>query len=120
VDEALDARRRKSQSLPLLQEAENEPSDSLHTIESLLVRLVRQGDTSLRIQDVCLALLQDVLAKAHATHTISWEFLAVPHLRDEGIGPKELENRFMLQAGQAKDYAYGQAERIKQSQESPE
>lgn len=118
VDEALEARRKKSQSLPLIEESDNEFGDRLQRIESLLMRLVRQEDTSLRIQDVCIALLQDVLAEAHATHRISWEFVAVPRLRDEGIGGNELEHRFMLQVDQAKDYAYGLAERIKQSQES--
>jgi len=118
VDEALAARRKKSQSLPLIQESDNESGDRLHTMETLLMRLVRQGDTSLRVQDVCLALLQDVLAEAHATHRISWEFGAVPRLCDEGISVNEIERRFNLQADQAKDFAYGLAERIKQSQES--
>jgi hypothetical protein len=117
VDEALAARRKKGQSLPLIQELDNESGDRLHTIETLLMSLVGQGDTSLRIQDMCLALLQDVLAEAHATHRISWEFVVVPRLRDEGIGEDELEHRFVLQADQAKDYAYGLAERIKESQE---
>ena len=120
VDEALEARRKKSQSLPLTEESDNGSGGSLHTIESLLMRLVRQGDTSFRIQDVCLALLQDVLAEAHATHRISWEFMAVTRLRDEGMAVNELENRFMQQADQAKDYAYGLAEEIKRSQQSAE
>jgi hypothetical protein len=117
VDEALAARRKKNQSLPLIEESDHEFGDRFHTIESLLMRLVRQGDTSLRIQDVCLALLQDVLAEAHATHKISWDFVAAPRLRDEGIGVNELEHRFTQQADQAKGYAYGLAQRIKQSQE---
>src|ERR1041384_698963 len=56
VDEALDARRRKRQSAP----PPEQDSAGLRpeTIESLLMRLVRQGDVSLRIEDVCLALLQ--------------------------------------------------------------
>ena len=120
VDEALEARRKKSQSLPLTYESDTEFGDRLQTIESVLMRIVRQGDTSLRIQDVCLALLQDVLAEAHATNRISWEFGAVPRLRDEGIALSEIERRFKLQADQAKDFAYGLAEKIKQSQESAE
>jgi hypothetical protein len=117
VDEALAARRRKDQSLPLTEESDNAVGGSLQTIESLLLRLVRQGDISLRIQDVCLALLQDVLAEAHATHKISWEFGAVPRLRDEGIGVDELEHRFTLQTDQSRDYAYGLAEQLKNSQD---
>lgn len=55
VDEALDARWKKSQSAPVA-----EPDSTgvrSETIENLLMRLVRQGDVSLRIEDVCLALL---------------------------------------------------------------
>jgi hypothetical protein len=117
VDEALDARRKKSQSLPLTQKSDTEFDGRLQTIESLLMRLVRQGDTSLRIQDVCLALLQDVLAEAHATRRISWESLVIPQLREKGIDTKELERRFMQQVDQAKDFAYEVAERAKKSQE---
>src|ERR1044072_1963796 len=120
VDEALAARRQKSQSLPLIEESENESGDRLQTMETLLMRLVRQGDTSLRIQDVCLALLQDVLAEAHATHRISWEFGAAPRLRDEGIAANEIERKFKLQSDQAKNFAYGLAEQIKESQEAAE
>lgn len=120
VDEALAARRNKSQTLPLIDESDNEIGDRLQRIESLLMRLIGQEDISLRVQDVCLALLQDVLADAHATHRISWDFVAVPHLRDQGVSVNELEDRFTSQADQAKNYAYGLADRIKQSQELAE
>ena len=116
VDEALDARRKKSQSAPL-----NEKSDNgirLETIESLVMRLVRQGDVAFRIQDVCLALLQDVLAETYASHRLLWESLVVPQLRATGVDVNELESRFALAEDQAKDYAYGLAEQIKQSQET--
>lgn len=116
VDEALAARRKKSQSLPLDEESDNDFGGRLQAIESLLMRLVRRGDISFRIQDVCLALLQDVLAEAHATRRLSWQSLVMPQLRDQGVDANELEHRFMLQAEQAKDYAYGVAERIKDSQ----
>lgn len=82
------------------------------------MRLIRQGDVSLRIEDVCLALLQGVLAEAYATRRLLWESLVLPRLRDAGIDVNELERRFVLQVDQAKDYAYGEAERIKESQES--
>ena len=118
VDEALAARREKNESLPLIKESDHEFGDRLQTIEGLLMQLVRQGDTSFRIQDVCLALLQDALAETHATRRLSWDSFVVPELRREGVDANELEGRFMAQAEQAKDYAYGLAERIKQSQES--
>jgi hypothetical protein len=120
VDEALSARRKKIQSLPLIEELDKELGDRFHTIESLLIRLVRQGDTTFRIQDVCLALLQDLLAETHASRRLSWESLVVPELREKGVDANELESRFMAQAEQAKNFAYGLAQRIKQSQESTE
>jgi hypothetical protein len=87
-------------------------------IERLLMRLVREADISFRIEDVCLALLQDVLAEAYATRRLLWESLVLPQLRDAGIHVNELESRFVLETDRAKDYAYGEAERIKQSQET--
>jgi hypothetical protein len=120
VDEALEARRKKRLSVPLTEQSDLETGERLQTIENLLMRLVRQGDTSLRIQDVCLALQQDVLAEAHAALRVSWESLVMPQLREKGIDGNESEQRFMLQMDRAKDYAYGLAERIKQSQEAPE
>ena len=117
VDEALDARRKKIRSAPLTEESDH-AGVRLETIESLLIRLVRQGEISLRIEDVCLALLQDVLAEAYATRRLLWESLVLPQLRDAGIDSNELERRFVLKDNQAKNYAYGEAERIKQSQET--
>jgi hypothetical protein len=119
VDEALEARRKKRLSVPVT-ESDNENGGRLQSIETLLLRLVRQADISFRIQDVCLALLQDVLAEAHATRRLSWERLVMPQLREKGIDDSELERQFMAQADRAKDYAYGAAERIKESQETPE
>jgi len=117
VDEALDARRKKIRSAPLTEESDH-AGVRLETIESLLIRLVRQEEISLRIEDVCLALLQDVLAEAYATRRLLWESLVLPQLRDAGIDSNELERRFVLQDNQAKNYAYGEAERIKESQET--
>jgi hypothetical protein len=65
-----------------------------------------------------LALLQDVLAEAYATRKLLWESLVLSQLRAEGIDVNELKRRFVVQQDQATDYAYGEAERIKQSQET--
>jgi len=120
VDEALEARRKKGTSLLPTEESHNKFGGSLETIEGLLMRLVRQGDTSLRIQDVCLALLQDVLAETHAVRRLSWESVVMPQLREQGVDANELEHRFMLQAHEAKDFAYSVAQRIKESQQVQE
>jgi len=116
VDEALDARRKKSESAPLTDQ--EHAGVRLETIETLLMRVVRQGDVSLRIEDVCLALLQAILAEAYATRRLVWESLVLPQLRDAGIDMNELERRFVLQEDQANAYAYRLALQIKESQES--
>ena len=116
IDEALDTRRKKSQSAPV-----TEPDSTgvrSETIENLLMRLVRQGDVSFRVEDVCLALLQAILAEVYATRRLVWESLVLPQLRDAEIDVNELERRFVLQEDQANDYAYRLAVRIKESQES--
>ena len=117
VDEALDARRKKIRSAPLTEESDH-AGIRLETIESLLMQLVREGDVSFRIQDVCLALLQDILAEAYATRRLLWESLILPQQRAAGINVNELERQFVLQQARARNYAYGEAERINQSQET--
>jgi|SRR5215470_14405926 len=107
----------RGQSDPLTEKS-GDAGVRLVMIESLLMRVVRQGDVSFRIEDVCLALLQDVLAEAYATRKLLWESLVLPQLRAEGIDVNELKRRFVVQQDQAKDYAYGEAGRIKQSQET--
>jgi hypothetical protein len=117
VDEALDARRKKRQSDPLTEKSDD-AGVRLKMIESLLMRVVRQGDVSFRIEDVCLALLQDILAEAYATRRLLWESMVLPQLRAEGNDVNELKRRFVVETDRAKDFAYGEAERIKQSQET--
>ena len=116
VDEALDARRKKSKSAPLVEQ--DNAGVKPETIESLLIRLIRQGDVSYRIDDICLALLQDILAEVYATRRLLWESVVLPPLREAGIDVNELERRFALQEAQAKNYAYGLAVQIKESQET--
>ena len=118
VDEALEARRRKTLSANVTKESDNDFEGRLETIEGLLMRLARSGNVSLRMQDVCLALLQDALAEAHATHRLAWKSLVIPELREQGVDAQEVEDRFVLQTDQARDYAYGLAQSLKESQES--
>lgn len=120
VDEALEARRRKRLPIPVSEESDHEFGGRLEFIEQLLLRLVQQGDVSFRVQDLCLALLQDVLAQAYATRRLLWESLVVPQLREKGINGNDLESRFTLQTDQAKHFAYGLALQIKDSIESLE
>ena len=113
VDEALAARRSKH--------AETEPDETpapqgiaatLETIETLLVKMIRQGDTSLRTQDISLALLQDILAEARAGRRVAWEGMT-SQMKDEGLSSRDIAERFEKETAEAKRFAYGLAKEIK-------
>src|SRR6185369_2815866 len=73
LDEALIARRRQVADDELKAASPHQPAgDRLSEIENLLVQVLRQGDTSLRVQDLTLALVQDTLAEARAGRKASW------------------------------------------------
>lgn len=113
LDEALKARRSK------IDEPETETAAvsggfgyTLEAIQTILLKLVRQGDTSLRMGDVSLALLQDTLAEARAGRKFAWD-RAVPQMKDEGLSSSELTKRFEKETAEGKRFAYGVAKEIK-------
>ena len=117
VDEALVARRRQSSDAELFGAPSNEGvAETLLAVQTLLLKLVRQGDTSLRMQDVTLALLQDTMAEARAGRKASWE-LGVAALRDDGLSPTQIAKRFEAETAEAKDFAYGAAQELKKQQD---
>lgn len=115
VDEALAARRRK---LVHREEAE-QPSptqdvpETLQTIQTLLLRLIGQGRTIFRIESLNLELLQETLAEARAGEMRLWESLATPTLREKGKSIQDIARFFDKQTKEAKDFAYGLADEIK-------
>ena len=117
VDEALVARRRRTADAELFGSSANEGvTETLQAVQTLLLKLVRQGDTSLRMQDVTLALLQDTMAEARAGRKASWE-LGVATLREEGLSSSQIAKRFDAETNEAKDFAYGAAQEFKKQQD---
>jgi hypothetical protein len=116
IDEALAGRRQQASPVfAQVASGSQEVESALQTIQSLLLKLVRQGETSLRIQDLSLALTQDALAEAHAGRKASWD-LVVTSLGDKGITTSQIAKRFDDETKEAKNYAYGVAEEIKKTQ----
>jgi hypothetical protein len=119
LDEALAARRRKS----LHRETNEQPpptqdiTETLQTIQTLLLKMIRQGEISLRAENISLVLLQEILAEASAGRKVVWKRLEVPALREKGIGSAEIAERFEKETNESKDYAYGIADEIRNSQE---
>ena len=119
LDEALAARRRKSVNR---EEAEPPPpaqdtGETLQTIQTLLLKLIRQGETGLRAEGISLILLQEVLAVTTTGRKIVWDRLEVPSLSQTGMTPREIEERLGAETNEAKNYAYGVAEEIRKQQD---
>ncbi|MDX6612837.1 MAG: hypothetical protein QOD75_2023 [Blastocatellia bacterium] len=115
VDEALAARRRKS-----VQSAEPEPpppsqdiSETLLTLQTLMLRMIGQGESTRQMQSVSLELIQEAVAEARSGKMNVWEFLVAPGLSDKGKKAGEIAHLLDEQNEDAKDYAYGLAEEIK-------
>jgi hypothetical protein len=117
IDEALSARHRRiaDQDLAEHSSADGAP-DALRAIQKLLEELVRQGHTSLRMQDVSLALLQDTLAEARAGRELIWDERASA-LKDGGQTKKQISERFEAHTHRSRDFAYNMAKEIKSQQE---
>lgn len=120
LDEALAARRRKS-----VQSAEPEPpplaqndSEALQTIQTLLLRMIGQGERTFQMQSVSLELQQEAIVEARSGKMNVWEFLVAPGLSAKGKSTGEIAELFDGQNEDAKDYAYGLAEEIKKELDS--
>ena len=119
VDEALAARRRKAVSHTASEPAATSMDlvDTLQTMQMLLLKLIRQSETTLRAQDITLMLAQEHLAETVTGRKILWNRLEVPSLLQAGILPDEINDRLALELAEAKDSAYGMAEEISQRSE---
>jgi hypothetical protein len=115
IDEALIARRRKTSVTESSEQPTHtqELTESLHTIQALLLKLIEQEQTDLRIKSLSLELLQETLAETHAGRIGLWESLAVPALKEDGKDTQEIASLFERQTDEAKNFAYGLAEEIR-------
>jgi hypothetical protein len=115
VDEGLAIRRRKLVHQEASEQAPPIPNavETLETIKSLLLKMLGESTTSLRIGSVNLELLQEALAQARASRMTLWENLVVPALREQGKSAQEIANVLEEYTAEAKDFAYGLAEEIR-------
>ena len=115
IDEALAARNKKAADQEIGRRRARGQTEDIESVQSLLVKVLRQGEVSLRVQDVILSVLQDTLAEARAGRKVSWEQL-VATLKERGASGKDLSKRFDKETAEAKDFAYGTAKEIKRKQ----
>lgn len=115
VDEALAARRRKLVSLetPTQRPPVQDSSEILETIQTLLLRIIGQGETDYRIGSISLELLQEALAEARAARLDLWEHLVAPHLKETGKSTQDIDELLKARTKETQDHAYGLAMEIK-------
>jgi len=114
IDEALGARRRKF----VRQDQEETPTanlevEALDIIRLLMVKLLHQSKSCLRVDGVNLRLLQDTLAEARAGRRCVWERLVIPSLREQGYNEEHISSLFEEDTARAKDFAYALAAEIR-------
>jgi hypothetical protein len=117
LDEALAARRRKAAGLaPEASPAVQGLAESLQNIQTLLLKLIAQGQTSLKVQGLSLELLQETLAEAGVGRAVLWNDIVVPLLIGRGMTTDDIARHLADQTGKAKNHAYTLAEEIRNSQ----
>ena len=67
----------------------------------------------MRAESLSLELLQETLAEARAGRIGLWESLAVPALKESGRNVRQIASLFDHQTEEAKNFAYGLAEEIR-------
>lgn len=117
VDEAIVARRLKEAGTDIEEASSTEGlAGMVETIQTILLKLVRQGDTVLKMGDVNLALLQETLAESRAGRKFAWD-RAVPEMKEDGLSASEITKRFDRETAEAKRFAYAVAKEIKDEQD---
>jgi hypothetical protein len=116
LDEGLAIRRRKlvhqeaSEQTPAIPNA----AETLETMKSLLLKMLGESTTTLQVGYVNLGLIQDTLAETRANRMTVWEKLVVPALREQGKGDQEIAALLEQYTAEAKNFAYGLAEEIRE------
>ena len=115
IDEALTARRRKTSEVESAKQAsrEQEQNETLQAVQTLLLKLIAQGETHVRVQSLNLELLQETLGEARAGRIALWETLSVPGLCEQGNQGQTIASLFEAHTEQGQTFAYGLAERLK-------
>ena len=92
VDEALAARRRKSvqSAEPELPPPTQDISETLQTLQTLMLRMIGQGESTSQMQSVSLELIQEAVVEARSGKMNVWEFLVAPGLSDKGKSTGEI------------------------------
>jgi len=114
LDEALGARRRKALGITDSEEPPGqEVAETLHTLQTLLLRLIRRAEQVFQNQNVGLKLLLETFVEARTGRALAWEELIERPLIQKGKTKQDLVNYFDMKTRYAKEHAVELFEKLK-------
>ncbi|HWN08681.1 MAG TPA: hypothetical protein VNO50_05310 [Pyrinomonadaceae bacterium] len=114
LDEASGARRRKALGITDSEEPPGQgTAETLHTLQTLLLRLIKHEDLLLRNQRVGFKLLLETFVEARTGRALAWEELIERPLIQKGRTKQDLANYFDMKTRYVKEYVDSVVEKIK-------
>ncbi|HSS20624.1 MAG TPA: hypothetical protein VLL54_11165 [Pyrinomonadaceae bacterium] len=114
LDEALGARRRKTLGITDSDEPPGqETAETLHTLQTLLLRLIKREDSVFRRQSLGLKLQRETLIEARAGREVSFEYLVEIPWMEKGTTKETMSNFFDLKTRSVKEHVDSLVEKMK-------
>ena len=114
LDEALGARRRKALGITESEEPPGQDTaETLHTLQTLLLRLIKREDLVFRRQSLGLKLQRETLIEARAGREVSFEYLVETPWMEKGKTKETMSNFFDMKTRYVKEYVDSVVEKIK-------
>ena len=119
LDEALSARRRKALGITDTEEPPGQDTaETLHTLQTLLLRLIKREDLVFRRQSLGLKLQRETLIEARAGREVSFEYLVETPWMEKGKTKETMSNFFDMKTRYVKEYVDSVVEKIKHELEA--
>jgi hypothetical protein len=121
LDEALGARRRKALGITDSEEPPGqEVTETLHTLQTLLLRLIKREELIFSRQNVGLTLLREAFIEARAGREIVFEELVKDPWMEKGKTAETMANYFDMKTRYVGEYVDGVVSKIKRDLEAEE
>jgi len=121
LDEALGARRRKALGITDSEEPPGqETAETLHTLQTLLLRLIKREDLVFRRQNLGLKLQRQTLIEARAGREVSFETLVETPWMEKGKTKETMSNFFDMKTRYVKEYVDSVVDKMKRELDAEE
>jgi hypothetical protein len=119
LDEALSARRRKAAGITDWEEPPGqEITETLHTLQTLLLKLIQREELVFSRQSVGIRLLKEAVIEARSGREIVFEELVEKPWIVKGKSKETMNNFFDMKSGHAREYVDGVIAKIKRDLEA--